>query len=179
MRKGIEDVFANGYEVGEDGEITNAQAEKALHEYEKRTGKTVDRDDEAAVLAALHDQWEEFDREEERLNKRAAEIDYTVKVTIPNATRIMNDPDTPAAVKVETAQKVTDIVDHSSFDGKSIIENYGAMKSAGHDTDLNNAGNELVEEFDSFDSMFNMSDGFSPVQVVLEVQKHQVGNSYL
>ena len=95
MRDGIEDVFANGYEVGEDGRITNAQAEKALGEYEKRTGKKIDRDDDTAVLAALHAQWEAFDREEVQMNRRAGEIKHYMDNDLRKAEGIVADPSTP------------------------------------------------------------------------------------
>lgn len=154
MRAGIEDVFANGYEVSEDGKITNDQAEKALQEYETRTDTRIDRADETAVLEALHEQWEEFDREETRLNKRASEIERTINHTIPQARQTLADPNVSEAIKRETEQALKTTVNDSSFDGKAALDKLDQMAEVGHKTELNEDAQKIAADYDSYSNAF-------------------------
>lgn len=136
MREGIEDVFANGY-VLEDGRISNEQAEKALREYEERTDETVDRANEGRVYAALQDQWDAFDREDIKMNKRANEIDHLNEVVIPRTENILNDPTQSVETKQQAIQEVEAKVDNSSFDGKEMLDKQSVMKESGYVSEAN------------------------------------------
>lgn len=146
MRAGIEDVFNNGYDVGEDGRISNEQAEKALQEYEERTGQSVDRNDEAVVMAALHAQWEEFDRETEQINKRANEIDDALNIQIPQAERVINDPNSSEGAKQDAVQTVRVVVDNSASDGASGLDQTQKMADVGHTPDLNESAQTIQQD---------------------------------
>ena len=83
METGIQEVFDEGVaETTTDANgntvLENERAERALQEYEDRTGQTIDRNDSAAVLEALQEQMEEYarEREELRLEREELEIRY-------------------------------------------------------------------------------------------------------
>lgn len=148
MRAGIEDVFANGYEVGEDGKITNEQAEKALKEYEERTGTKVDRNDETAVLAALHAQWEEFDREEREMDKRAREIQDFQNGPLKRAEEAQNDPSLSEDQKAEIAeQTVEQGIEHGVL-GAELLETHDTHIESGRAPDVSEPTHVIVKERD-------------------------------
>lgn len=150
MRDGIEDVFTNGYEVGSDGQITNEQAEKALREYETRTGQTIDRGDETAVLAALQDQWEAFEREEARMNKRAAEIEHIIEQDIPATKVALNSPTATVEEKLEASQTLKVAVGNSSFDGMGIIRDSQLMDGTGYKGERSAAVEGMTADANAF-----------------------------
>lgn len=148
MKAGVEDVFANGYDVGADGKITNEQAEKALREYEKRTGQKVDRDDEAAVMAALHDQWEEFEREEREMNHRAREIEDFKNGPLRTAEAAQNDPNLSQEQKDEIAKETVDQGIEHGVIGVDVLETYDTQIDSGHKPDVTKSVEVIVEERD-------------------------------
>ncbi|MBL4617748.1 MAG: hypothetical protein JKY46_08625 [Robiginitomaculum sp.] len=154
MRGGIEDVFENGYDLGEDGKITNEQAEKALREYEERTGQTVDRNNEAAVYAAFADQWKAFEREEAQMNKRAKEIDNFIEKDLPEAERKLNDPSVSQAEKdrdfLETSTKAKGFMNNGADD----IETKIIQQESGYEGQANGEAQKTMNDANSYSATF-------------------------
>ena len=79
----LSDYIARGeVEVGEDGKLTDDEAERALREYEERTGRKIDRNDSQAVLDALHqqnifmmEQRDQYQAERDRLEAAQERLD--------------------------------------------------------------------------------------------------------
>lgn len=96
MRAGIKRQIAaiengEGVELDEYGSLKDKDAEKSLQEYEKRTGKKVDRNDPEAVHKALLLQDEEFKRQHKQLTQHKTDINNAKLETRAEIEKINND----------------------------------------------------------------------------------------
>lgn len=145
MRAGIEHVFENGYELNDDRTISNDKAEKSLREYEERTGTKVDRENEGAVMSALHEQWEEYDKETEVLNKEAKDIHSFIKNDLVEAQRLekagmLNSTERDALL--EEGSKL-------AREGKGMTQTAEKHEASGYDSGLNAAATEIKADASS------------------------------
>ena len=110
------DYIARGeVEVGKDGKLTDEDAEKALREYEERTGRKIDRNDAQAVLDALHNQHlllmqqrDQYQAERDRLEKAQERLETAATPEQREAiVRDLDLPDVATAIARSSSDEVT------------------------------------------------------------------------
>lgn len=147
-------------EVGKDGKLTDEDAEKALREYEERTGRKIDRNDAQAVLDALHNQHlflmqqrDQYQAERDRLEKAQERLETAATPEQREATiRELDLPDASSTIARSDSKIVTQ-------------EGHEALG----ETQANSQEHMASESFDSQDDLSFMVGGPPTVSAATDV----------